>query len=95
MVILWRSDLLEVTITHLDTNWQWIKVYVKQLHCSFSVINIYGPNNSVQKRTLCQNIADKLQGLDNEVEILRGDFNAILKWERVELRKPMRFQQIC
>ena len=78
MAILWRSDLLEVIVTHLDTNWQWIKVYVKHLHYSFSVINVYGPNNNAKKRILMQTIATKLQDLDNEVAILGGYFNAIL-----------------
>ena len=78
MAILWRSYTLEITDFSLDTYWQWIKVNVKQSHCSFLVFNIYGPNNNAQKRILWQTLSTKVQDLDNDVAILEGDFNAIL-----------------
>ena len=78
MAILWRPEVLEVTNFFLECNWQWFRLYVKQLHCSFSVFNIYGPNNNVQKRFLWQSLSTRLEGLGREVAILGGDFNAIL-----------------
>lgn len=78
MAILWKPEILEVTDFFLDFNWQWLRINVKQLHCSFSVFNIYGPNNSVQKKLLWQNLSKKVQELGNEVAILGGDFNAIM-----------------
>ena len=78
MAILWRSDTLEITNFFLDSNWQWVRVNVKQLHCSFSVFNVYGPNNNAKKRILWQTLSTKVQDLDNDVAILGGDFNAIL-----------------
>ena len=46
MAILWKPNILEITDFFLDSNWQWVRVVVKQLHCSFSVFNVYGPNNN-------------------------------------------------
>ena len=78
MAILWKPKILKVTDFILDSNLQWFRINVKQLHCSFLVFNIYGPNNSIQKRLLWKTLSKKVQRLENEMAILGGDFNAIL-----------------
>ena len=78
MAILWRPNILEVTTIHVNTNWQWVRVKVKHLHNTFSVFNVYDPNNTAQKKALWQSIEEDLKALGKEVAILGGDFNAIL-----------------
>ncbi|XP_057828094.1 uncharacterized protein LOC131039378 [Cryptomeria japonica] len=76
---LWRDSVVEVDVIRIDRWWQWLKIRSKQLHTSFFFINIYGPNNSNLKLQLWSELSDILRNDRENLFILGGDFNALLR----------------
>jgi len=60
LAILWKPETITVLESELKANLQWAKIYVKNLHWSFMVINVYGPNKNAEKKELWGKIAKKV-----------------------------------
>ncbi|XP_059068451.1 uncharacterized protein LOC131858970 [Cryptomeria japonica] len=79
LAILWKGSAIVVIIVRATCLWQWLKVISMQLQTSFFLFNIYGPTNSNLKKQLWSELSDILTNDKENVFILGGDFNALIR----------------
>ncbi|XP_057854761.2 uncharacterized protein LOC131064586 [Cryptomeria japonica] len=79
LAALWNDSVMDVVVIRSTRWWQWLKIQSFQFQTSFFLINIYGPNNSNLKMQMWEELADIMRNDRENLFILGGDFNAILR----------------
>ncbi|XP_059078035.1 uncharacterized protein LOC131876613 [Cryptomeria japonica] len=79
LAMLWKGSAIDVTIVRATRWWQWLKIKSMQLQTSFFLFNIYGPINSNLKKQVWSELSEILSNDKENVFILGGDFNALIR----------------
>ncbi|XP_059064117.1 uncharacterized protein LOC131856369 [Cryptomeria japonica] len=79
LVALWKDSIMDVVVIRSTRWWQWLKIQSFQLQTIFFLINIYGPNNSNLKLQMWEELADIMRNDRENLFILGGDFNVIIR----------------
>ena len=69
---------MNIIITKCTKNWISGKVHSLKSDLNFTIINVYGPNNNIEKLTTWNEIGNFLEEIENDLCIIGGDFNMIL-----------------
>ncbi|XP_057872097.2 uncharacterized protein LOC131078421 [Cryptomeria japonica] len=77
--ILWKDSVVDIHRVQAERSWQWVEVLSKELHLSFYLINVYGPNNTRELRFVWESLSEVLVSQSDKPFLLGGDFNAILR----------------
>ncbi|XP_059070528.1 uncharacterized protein LOC131860170 [Cryptomeria japonica] len=79
LVALWKDSVVEVVVMRATRWWQWLKIKSVQLQSSFFLFNIYGPTNTNLKNQVWSEIFEIMSNDKENIYILGGDFNALLR----------------
>ncbi|XP_059071065.1 uncharacterized protein LOC131862713 [Cryptomeria japonica] len=78
LATLWNLDKVAVELITKQDNWMHCKARTLQEDLEFSLINVYGPTKTEEKKRVWKEITDQIRMFDSEKTIVAGDFNAIL-----------------
>ncbi|GLJ11002.1 hypothetical protein SUGI_0140100 [Cryptomeria japonica] len=78
LAVLWSPDKVAVDLINKQENWMHCKVRILQEDLEFSLLNVYGPAKTEEKKRVWKEIIDQIKMVESEKAIVAGDFNAIL-----------------
>ncbi|XP_057873762.2 uncharacterized protein LOC131079747 [Cryptomeria japonica] len=79
LAVLWNPDKVAVDLINKKDYWMHYKVRILQEDLEFSLINVYGPAKTEEKKRFWKEITDQIKMVESQKAIMVGDFNTILK----------------